>query len=86
MRCPECESNNTIKNGTYPVREERIQKYICKECSHYFIENPEKYQKKSKELDEQLIRLHQQNLSRRRIANILKISKRTVDLRLKKLL
>lgn len=34
MRCPECGSNHTIKNGKDPNRNQR---YLCKECGRNFI-------------------------------------------------
>ena len=34
MRCPECGSNHTIKNGKDPNRNQR---YLCKECGRNFV-------------------------------------------------
>ncbi len=38
MKCPRCESENIIKNGSIHNGK---QKYECKECKRQFVENPE---------------------------------------------
>ena len=37
MKCPRCQSENIIKNGSIHNGK---QKYECKECKRQFIENP----------------------------------------------
>ncbi len=38
MKCPRCQSENIIRNGSIHNGK---QKYECKECRRQFIENPE---------------------------------------------
>jgi transposase-like protein len=37
MQCPKCNSLNFIKKGIQPNQK---QKFFCKNCQSYFIENP----------------------------------------------
>lgn len=85
MKCPECGSFEIKKNGTYKTGYSYIQKYKCKSCDHFYIENSHKYEKKP-DLNLQILELYKQGLSRRKIADKLECAKRTVDLRLKKIL
>ena len=36
MKCPQCKSEKTIKNGRTPNK--RDQKYLCKSCKNNFLE------------------------------------------------
>ena len=85
MHCPYCEGYDYVKNGTYLTNYAYIQKYYCKGCEKWFIMNEVKGDKKP-ELNEQIIELYEEGKSRRAIAEQLKISKRTVDKKLKKYL
>ncbi len=38
MKCPRCQSENIIRNGSIHNGK---QKYECKECKRQFVENPE---------------------------------------------
>ena len=38
MKCPECSSQNFIKNGSIHNGK---QKYKCKDCGRQFVENPQ---------------------------------------------
>lgn len=83
MKCPHCEGYDWIKNGTYWTGYAQIQKYFCKECNKWFIENEFKGQKKP-EVADKIIELYEEGLSRRKIAAQLGVAKRTVDKRIKK--
>lgn len=85
MQCPECKSYDYKKNGTYKTHYSYIQKYKCKACGHFYIENSHKYEKKP-DLTLQIMELHKQGMSRRKIAEEVGCSKRTVDLKIKKIL
>jgi transposase-like protein len=37
MKCPKCNSDNIIKNGTIHTG---TQKYQCNDCNRQFVENP----------------------------------------------
>ncbi len=39
MKCPECGSEKTVKNGH---AHNKKQKYACKDCSRQFVENSTK--------------------------------------------
>ena len=38
LRCPDCESEQTVKNGHIHTGKQR---YLCKDCGRQFVENPE---------------------------------------------
>lgn len=39
MECPDCKSNNIVKNGSIANGK---QKYLCKNCGRQFVLNPQK--------------------------------------------
>jgi len=39
MKCPNCQSENTVKNG---YNRNKKPKRLCKDCKRQFVENPEK--------------------------------------------
>lgn len=83
MQCPKCEGYDYVKNGTYKTNYSYIQKFYCKSCELYYIHNEVKGDKKP-ELNNDIVELANEGLSRRAIAAQLGISKRTVDKKLKK--
>lgn len=83
MKCPYCESYDWIKNGTYWTGYSQIQKYKCKGCEKWFIENEFKGQKKPDAKDK-IIPLWKEGNSHRKIAKLLGLAKRTVDQQIKK--
>jgi len=38
MECPNCHSQAVVKNGSTHTGK---QKYLCKDCGHQFVENPQ---------------------------------------------
>lgn len=40
VRCPNCGSENIIKAGfVYKAGIGKVQRYYCKDCYHYFVED-----------------------------------------------
>lgn len=83
MNCPYCEGYDYIKNGTYQTNYSYIQKYYCKDCGRWYIENEVKGEKKP-ELNQKVIELYEEGMPQRKIAETLGISKRTVYKKIKK--
>lgn len=83
MKCPNCASLDIKKNGSYQTKYAEIQKYKCRNCGHFFINNPNKYKKKPG-IEDKIIEFHKEGLSRKNIKEALSISKRTVDIAISK--
>lgn len=39
VKCPNCSSNNTNKNGFVYSTDGKKQRYLCKSCGHIWREN-----------------------------------------------
>ena len=72
MNCPECESDNIVKNGNIHNGKQRFK---CKECGRQFIENPSK-KIISEEQKNIIDRLLSERISLAGIARIIGVSER----------
>jgi IS1 family transposase/DNA-directed RNA polymerase subunit RPC12/RpoP len=74
MKCPRCESQAIVKNGTIHNKK---QKYACKDCGRQFVENP---QNKNKPIPAEKIayidRLLLERLALEAIARVVEVSPR----------
>ncbi len=70
MKCPDCASDNIIKNGSIANGK---QKYLCKECGRQFVLNPQK-QPISNETKELIDRLLLEKLPLAGISRACKVS------------
>jgi transposase-like protein len=91
MRCIDCGSNDTKRNGRYQNNQERIQRWLCKACSSSFsflspTLDPHTKQEHRPELNDPVLELHLQGLSQREIAKRLGCARKTVVRKLKKYL
>ena len=92
MRCPQCGSLRTVKNGTRPLvdyslerkRKKTVQRYRCQECQKRFVKKRSK-SRYTKKLKIELVRMHVEERMSYRVMNkrieehyCLKISKNTI--------
>ena len=79
IKCPHCKSEKTVKNGFHKdaSKKDKSQKLLCKDCGKSFRR---RYRKKGykAEIEKKLPKLLDQNLSIRKIAEILSIAPDTV--------
>lgn len=78
--CPECGSKNTKRNGKLPSGS---QKHVCFDCGFFFLGSYYVHSKKYQDLNTEILKLWEQGLSMRKIAEQLGCVHRTVSLRLK---
>ncbi|MBS3064788.1 MAG: hypothetical protein J4472_03165 [DPANN group archaeon] len=62
--CPKCKSKNIWKRGFRKNKHSKKQKYHCKKCSHWFIENDGfERMRNNKKIIVKAIHLHNEGLS-----------------------
>lgn len=79
-KCPYCESQQIIKNGR---KKTGVQNYKCKDCKKQFLENYQ-YNGAKPEMEELIIKHLDNNVGMRSMAKILKISRNTINRKIKK--
>jgi insertion element IS1 protein InsB len=80
MRCPKCDSSSVVKNGSISNGK---KKFLCKECSRQFVENPER--RKISDDEWRIVdRLLLEKISIAGIARAVSISKRWLQEYIKK--
>lgn len=83
--CPRCASALLKKNGSYAKKRSRVkvQRFLCLSCHRTFIPEAPHYKQKRPDLNEKIFHLLCNGVGIRRIAQILSITPRTVQKKIK---